>query len=118
MSLGSVSVVAPLFSATFFYQFRRELRDDTAKKCVYPNRLIIPMVGSVDAMQVKCFEPTGLVAVKILSATGLPRKNGIRKMVGQDKPDPYVKVRIGAQAFRTKVIKNKVDPVWPESDPW
>ena len=69
-------------------------------------------------MQVKCFEPTGLVAVKILNAVGLPRKSGIRKMVGQDKPDAYIKVRIGAQVFKTRVIKNKVDPEWNESDPW
>jgi hypothetical protein len=65
------------------FQFRRELRDDTAKKCVYPNRLIIPMSGSVDPMQIKCFEPTGLVAVKVLSAAGLAKKKGIRTIVGQ-----------------------------------
>jgi Ca2+-dependent lipid-binding protein len=76
------------------------------------------MSGSVDPMQIKCFEPTGLVAVKVHNANGLPRKKGIRVMVGQDKPDPYVKLRIGAQAFRTRVIKNKASPVWPEDDPW
>lgn len=86
---------------------RKEIREDTAKKSVYPNRLIIPMAGSVDAMHVKCFEPTGkwskkrecphyistdwppklgLVAVKIQSASNLPRKKGIRVVVGQDKP--------------------------------
>lgn len=97
---------------------RREIRDDTAKKCVYPNRLIIPMSSSVDPMHVKCFEPTGLVAVKVISAAGLPRKKGLRVMVGQDKPDPYVKARIGAQVFKTRVIKNKANPVWPDDEPW
>ena len=76
----------------FFIQFRREIRDDTAKKCVYPNRLIIPMSGSVDPMQIKCFEPTGLVAVKILNASGLPRKKGIRTMVGQVSNRTYNKL--------------------------
>jgi len=29
-----------------------------------------------------------------------------------------VKVRVGAQVFKTSAVKNKVNPVWPEDEPW
>ena len=35
-------------------------------------------------------------------------------MVGQDKPDTYVKVKSGAEEKVTSVVKNSADPTWDE----
>ena len=98
---------------------RRKIRaaivKDAAKQCVFPNKVVVP-TSSADPMAVKCFDPTGLVAIKVVGANGLPRKKGFRSLIGQDKPDTYVKVRLGANEYETTVCKNDTDPVW--EDDW
>ena len=57
------------------------------------------------------------VLIQVVSAIGLPKKGGMRSLIGQDKPDPYVKVSVGAEQFVTQRIKNCCDPVW-EQEGW
>lgn len=98
-------------------KMRKAIQDDTANRCVYPNRLIMPLSDSLDAMAIKSFEPTGILRVQLLRATGLPKKGGIRSLIGQDKPDAYGKIRLGANLYCTTVVKNTTDPEWSE-DQW
>ncbi|KAH9054987.1 C2 domain-containing protein [Lactarius vividus] len=54
----------------------------------------------------------GIVVLHIYSAKGLPEwPNAMKK--GWDM-DPFVKVSIGEQVQKTKVIQHKLDPVWDE----
>lgn len=46
----------------------------------------------------------------VLRASGLPQKGGLRKLVGQHKPDCYVKLSVGAVTYTTNVVKNSCDP--------
>lgn len=87
--------------------------EDIAKKVVYPNKIVIPMSSSsMDPMAVKCFDPVGALGVRLLRASGLPKKGGLRSLIGQDKPDAYAKIRVGATMYETNVVKNKTDPEW------
>ena len=80
---------------------------------MYPNKVMIPMSGSaMDPMAVKCFEPMGAFGVRVLRATGLPKKGGLRTLIGQAKPDAYAKVRVGATMHETHVVKNTTEPEW------
>ena len=87
--------------------------DDIAEKIVYPNKIIIPMASSaMDAMAVKCFDPVGVFGVRVLRASGLPTKGGLRSLIGQGKPDAYAKLRVGATKYETSVVKNTTEPEW------
>ena len=78
---------------------------------------MIPMTSSaIDPMDIKCFDPVAVLGVRILRASGLPRKRGLRSLIGQDKPDAYAKVRVGAIMHETNVVKNTTEPEW--EDKW
>ena len=87
--------------------------EDISKKVVYPNKIMIPINSSaIDPMEAKCFDPVGIFGVNVLRAAGLPRERGLRSLIGQDKPDPYAKVRVGAIVHETNVVKNTTEPEW------
>ena len=72
--------------------------------------------SAIDPMDIKCFDPVAVLGVRILRASGLPRKRGLRSLIGQDKPDAYAKVRVGAIMHETNVVKNTTEPEW--KDKW
>jgi len=55
------------------------------------------------------------LAVRVVSASGLPQKGGLRSLIGQGKPDPYVVVKVGAEEQETPHINNDAEPVWGEN---
>ncbi len=69
---------------------------------------------SVDVEAVKALDPSGIVQARLISASGLPCKGGLRSLIGQDKPDPYGKLMLGSQIYDTSVVKNCEDPEFPE----
>ena len=69
-------------------------------------------MSGMDPMAIKGFEPMGALGVRVLRATGLPKKGGLRTLIGQHKPDAYAKVRVGAILHETHVVKNTTDPDW------
>ena len=72
--------------------------------------------SAIDPMDIKCFDPVGILGVNVLRAAGLPRERGLRSLIGQDKPDPYAKVRVGEIVHETNVVKNTTEPEW--GDEW
>merc|ERR1712129_534859 len=46
------------------------------------------------------------VQIEVVSGHGLPSKD-----LG-GKSDPFVKIKIGNKDFKTKVVKNNLDPIW------
>ena len=69
-------------------------------------------MSAMDPMAVKCFEPTGALGVRMLSGSGLPIKRGLSTLTGQDKPDAYAKIQVGATMYETNVVKNTTEPEW------
>jgi hypothetical protein len=56
--------------------------------------------------------------INVFRASGLPKKSGtLRSLVGQAKPDPYVKMAMGATEYESAVVKNSQEPEWEEG-PW
>jgi len=95
-------------------KIRKAIIKDASEQLVFPNKIFVPMSGAADPMIVKCFDPRGVLAVKVCSATGLPEKGGLRSLVGQGKPDTYIVTKLGAHKYETPVIKNDAEPVWED----
>ena len=77
----------------------KELQEDVANRCVYPNFYKIPMSSDGTNIEVvKAFDPTAVLIVKLCSAENLAKKGGLsgglRSLVGQNLPDPYAKIRL------------------------
>ena len=101
---------------------RKEIQEDIAKRCVYPNFYTIPTSSNgANIEAVKSFEASGLVLVKLLSGENFAKKGGlsgsIRSLIGQNKPDPYGKIKLGALIQTSSVVKDNVDPIWNEDKP-
>ena len=101
------------------FQVIKELQEDIAKRCVYPNFYKIPMTSDGNTIEcVKAFEPTAVLIVKLCSAENLAKKGGLsgglRSLVGQDLPDPYAKVSLGATVYTTDEVKNNQNPTWED----
>jgi len=98
---------------------RRKIRNaivkDASKAIVFPNKIFVPTSSGEDPMSIRCLDPIGVVAVKVNSACGLPRKGGLRSLVGQDEPDTYVVIKSGADSHTTSVVKNCADPAWEDA---
>ena len=43
---------------------------------------------------------------------------GLRKMFGQDKPDVYGRVSLGAEVVETSVASNSVEAAWTQWAEW
>ena len=53
---------------------RNAIVKDARKAIVYPNKIYVPTSSSEDPMIVRCLDPTGIMAVKVNSGSGLPTK--------------------------------------------
>ncbi|XP_060677164.1 extended synaptotagmin-1 isoform X2 [Hemiscyllium ocellatum] len=56
----------------------------------------------------------GVIRIHLLEAENLIAKDNFMKGMVKGKSDPYVKVRAGAQSFRSKTIKENLNPKWHE----
>ncbi|XP_072926978.1 extended synaptotagmin-1 isoform X1 [Hemitrygon akajei] len=56
----------------------------------------------------------GVIRIYLLEAENLIAKDNFMKGIVKGKSDPYVKVRAGAQSFRSKTIKENLNPKWYE----
>uniref|UniRef100_A0A671Y6W1 Extended synaptotagmin 1 n=1 Tax=Sparus aurata TaxID=8175 RepID=A0A671Y6W1_SPAAU len=75
----------------------------------------IPKVGEVlppHTTPSQVFGKEGLLRIHLLEAQNLVAKDNIMMMKG--KSDPYVKINIGAVAFKSHVIKENLNPTWNE----
>lgn len=50
----------------------------------------------------------------MVEATNLVAKDTYMMGMVKGKSDPYVKLRVGNQHFKTKTIKENLDPIWNE----
>lgn len=92
----------------------RGIVDDViASLAVLPNRIAVPLAGSVDAGDLRYPIPEGLLRVHMLEARELVKSDF--SLIGGASPDPYAVLEVGAQTFRTETKKNDSNPAWEET---
>uniref|UniRef100_A0A670YIA7 Extended synaptotagmin 1 n=1 Tax=Pseudonaja textilis TaxID=8673 RepID=A0A670YIA7_PSETE len=69
-----------------------------------------PTKASPDAT----FGTESVIRIHVLEAENLIAKDNFMGGMIKGKSDPYVKVRLGGQKFRTRVIKEDLNPRWSE----
>ncbi|KAH0629161.1 hypothetical protein JD844_011024 [Phrynosoma platyrhinos] len=58
--------------------------------------------------------PDSVIRIHLLEAENLIAKDNFMGGMIKGKSDPYVKVRLGGQKFRSRVIKEELNPRWSE----
>lgn len=92
----------------------RGIVDDViASFAVLPNRIAIPLAGSVNPGDLRYPIPEGLLRVQRLEARELVKSDF--SLIGNATPDPYAILEVGAQTFRTEMKKNDSNPTWEET---
>ncbi|XP_004381497.1 extended synaptotagmin-3 [Trichechus manatus latirostris] len=88
------------------------LEDLIAAHLVLPNRVTVPVKKGLDVTNL-CFPlPCGVIRVHLLGAEKLAQKDSFLGFRG--KSDPYAKVSIGLQHFRSRTIYGNLNPTWNE----
>jgi len=95
-------------------KIKEDLLKDLSKQAVYPNRVTIPLSWTADPQLIWQPQISGILGVKLKSVKGLPRRGGVRRLVGQDKPDVYGVIGLGGKEWRSRVVKNSVAANWEE----
>jgi Ca2+-dependent lipid-binding protein len=97
------------------------LMDVIASMLVLPNRLMIKLDAANDYFKTYQHH-LGVLRLTIEQATGIKGERSgkmgrLLDKVMKDIPDCYCKVNVGAEKdiWRTKVLKNTIDPVWNET---
>ncbi|KAF4010471.1 hypothetical protein G4228_001480 [Cervus hanglu yarkandensis] len=95
------------------------IMDSIAAFLVLPNRLLVPLVPDLqDVAQLRSPLPRGIVRIHLLAARGLSSKDKYVKGLIEGKSDPYALVRVGTQAFCSRVINEELNPQWGETYEW
>uniref|UniRef100_A0A672PYZ0 Extended synaptotagmin-3-like n=1 Tax=Sinocyclocheilus grahami TaxID=75366 RepID=A0A672PYZ0_SINGR len=88
--------------------------DIIASLMVLPNRMCFPLIDQVKVDQMKFPLPRGVVRVHVLEARDLVAKDTYMMGLVKGKSDPYTVLRVGNQQFKTKTIKETLNPRWKE----
>ncbi|KAK2179487.1 hypothetical protein NP493_487g01004 [Ridgeia piscesae] len=96
---------------------RTVIQDQIAQYMVLPNRMCFPMLDEVSAALLLHPMPQvggkGVIRVNIVAGRDLKYAD-VKLLGGRGKSDPYCKLLVGAQKFKTKVIQNSVAPHWDD----
>ncbi|XP_057595541.1 extended synaptotagmin-3 isoform X4 [Hippopotamus amphibius kiboko] len=88
------------------------LEDLIAAHLVLPNRVTVPVKKGLDVTNLRFPLPCGVIRVHLLEAEKLAQKDSFLGIRG--KSDPYAKVSIGLQHFRSRTIYKNLNPTWNE----
>ncbi|KAJ8410630.1 hypothetical protein AAFF_G00195340 [Aldrovandia affinis] len=81
---------------------------------VLPNRMCIPLIDQVKVDQLRFPLPRGVARVNLLEAQDLIAKDTYMLGMVKGKSDPYAVLRVGTSQFRSKTVKENLDPRWNE----
>uniref|UniRef100_A0A669CBI2 Extended synaptotagmin 2 n=1 Tax=Oreochromis niloticus TaxID=8128 RepID=A0A669CBI2_ORENI len=81
---------------------------------VLPNRITIPLVGTVELAKLRFPMPKGVLRIHFLEAQDLEGKDTFLGGLIKGKSDPYGILQIGNQLFQSKTIKESLNPKWNE----
>ncbi|XP_066138677.1 extended synaptotagmin-2-B-like isoform X2 [Euwallacea fornicatus] len=90
----------------FSYLVRQKVEEIINRKLVFPNKLTKRFTKSIEATELRSIEAEGVLRVHVFEARDLEKKD----ITG--KSDPYVILKVGAQEFKTPVIKRDLNPQW------
>ncbi|XP_008150942.2 extended synaptotagmin-3 [Eptesicus fuscus] len=88
------------------------LEDLIAAHLVLPNRVTVPVKKGLDVTNLRFPLPCGVIRVHLLEAEKLAQMDHFLGIRG--KSDPYAKVSIGLQHFRSKTVYKNLSPAWNE----
>ncbi|XP_026073997.1 extended synaptotagmin-3-like [Carassius auratus] len=88
--------------------------DIIASLMVLPNRMCFPLIDQIKVDQMKFPLPRGVVRVHVLEARDLVAKDKHMMGLVKGKSDPYTVLRVGNKQFKTKTIKENLNPRWNE----
>ncbi|XP_041858479.1 extended synaptotagmin-3 [Melanotaenia boesemani] len=88
------------------------IMDIIASFMVLPNRMCIPLIDQVKVDQMRFPLPRGVVRVHLLEAKNLMAMDTYLMGLKKGKSDPYATLRVGNRHFKSKTIKNTLDPKW------
>ncbi|XP_067308639.1 extended synaptotagmin-2-A isoform X1 [Pseudorasbora parva] len=81
---------------------------------VLPNKLNIPLVDDAQISRLRFPMPKGVLRIHFLEAQDLVGKDTFLGGMIKGKSDPYGVIQLGNQLFRSKVIKESLNPKWNE----
>uniref|UniRef100_A0AAX7VQV3 Extended synaptotagmin-like protein 2b n=1 Tax=Astatotilapia calliptera TaxID=8154 RepID=A0AAX7VQV3_ASTCA len=113
--LGDIPLVGAL--SLFFLKngFSDSLiQDIICSYLVLPNRITIPLVGTVELAKLRFPMPKGVLRIHFLEAQDLEGKDTFLGGLIKGKSDPYGILQIGNQLFQSKTIKESLNPKWNE----
>ncbi|XP_044750795.1 extended synaptotagmin-2 [Coccinella septempunctata] len=90
--------------------FRKVITEIIASMLVLPNKYSMKLSEEVETIDVKAPEPEGVLRVHVVEAKHLMKKD--LGVLGGGKSDPYAVITVGAQEYKTGVVKNSLDPKW------
>ncbi|KAI5095972.1 extended synaptotagmin-1 isoform X1, partial [Silurus meridionalis] len=104
----STSPVSPIITDPFFGGGEEGTSDVTSggNKTLPPR----PQHTSSDAS----FASEGVLRIHLKEAQALIAKDSFMGGMVKGKSDPYVKIRVGGTTFKSRVIKENLNPVWNE----
>ncbi|XP_069861399.1 extended synaptotagmin-3 [Dipodomys merriami] len=88
------------------------LEELLAAHLVLPNRVTVPVKRGLDVSGLRFPLPRGVLRVHLLEAAGLAQKDNFLGLGG--KSDPYARVSVGLQHFRSRTVYRNLSPVWNE----
>uniref|UniRef100_A0A8C1B5J2 Extended synaptotagmin-like protein 2a n=1 Tax=Cyprinus carpio carpio TaxID=630221 RepID=A0A8C1B5J2_CYPCA len=81
---------------------------------VLPNKITIPLVNDAQISKLRFPMPKGILRIHFLEAQDLVGKDKFLGGLIKGKSDPYGVIKLGNQLFRSKIIKETVNPKWNE----
>lgn len=89
------------------------IRQQVNNICVLPKRIAVILDKSEPRLfRIKSPRPPGCLFLTIKAARNLQGKDW--NLFGKATSDPYVSVRVGAQTYKTKIVKKTTDPTFDE----
>ncbi|XP_056605530.1 extended synaptotagmin-2 isoform X2 [Triplophysa dalaica] len=90
------------------------IQDIICSYMVLPNRITVPLIGEVKLEQLRFPMPKGVLRINFLEAQNLEAKDTYLGGLIRRKSDPYGRLLVCNQNFRSKTIKACLEPKWNE----
>ncbi|XP_056293587.1 extended synaptotagmin-3 [Pseudoliparis swirei] len=90
------------------------IMDIIASLMVLPNRMCVPLIDQVKVDQMRFPLPRGVVRVHLLEARDLLAKDTFMMGLVKGKSDPYATLCVGNRHFKSKTVKENLNPKWNE----
>jgi Ca2+-dependent lipid-binding protein len=83
--------------------------DQVADFVVIPNKISMPFDSHIERRTLRFFRPLGVLRLELFGGRKLRRDFSL---LGMAKNDSYANVVVQGQSYRTKTVKNRVNPKW------